>query len=309
MLCAIGTDVMDGTTIISTTKQKRILFYMGRDKTVDPPEIDETSTQTILDDYVPVGSFVLSLTNACAFSIGDDIVVERAGSAEWIRDIGMDQLKGGTTPWLESEEVYVYHRKVVHIDTEHCRQLTLNAPIATAIEQRYGGGSVKLVKAWNNVMSKMGIESLLVKSEYEHGTDVNHASRFVYVRSLRDSWIRNVTVQHFSMHAVLLSSTTMHISVIDVKYVDPKGPAGAADDWDYRTAFENRGQLNLFLRCESHGARHAFDAFASSHEPNAFVNCRANGTVVYSVRYHSSLQRAHVNLPLAMSTSAMALRG
>ena len=197
----------------------------------------------------------------------------------------MDQLNGGAIPWVDNQQAFVYHRKVVPIDTEHCRQLTLNAPIATANEQRYGGGSVKLVKAWtNSMMSNIGIENLLVKREYEHDTGTNHATGLVYAELLRDSRIRNVTLLHLSKFAVQFSKDVMHISVIDVKYLDPKGP-GAAQSWGYRFVFENRGQLNLFLRCESQNARYASVPYQYySHGPNAFVNCIATGTLLYSVR-------------------------
>ena len=67
----------NGTTIIATGNTDRPLFEVHGSRSDSGPLIDELSSQRILQDYVPVGSFILSVSNSCEFSIGDDVVIHR----------------------------------------------------------------------------------------------------------------------------------------------------------------------------------------------------------------------------------------
>ena len=82
----------NGTTIIATGSNHRSLFSIYDSSKDSAPVVDEKSSQRIQQDYVPVGSFVLQVSNSCALNIGDDVMIHRPGSAEWIRDINMNAL-------------------------------------------------------------------------------------------------------------------------------------------------------------------------------------------------------------------------
>lgn len=87
-------DGLDGTTIVATgyddPNYVRTLISVG---TSTPLEVIQESEQQITDAYVPVGTRSFSVASAEQYAVGDDIVVYRPSTAEWIHSIGCDQLE------------------------------------------------------------------------------------------------------------------------------------------------------------------------------------------------------------------------
>lgn len=86
-------DGPNGTTIVATgyddPSYMRTLISVG---TSTPLEIRQESGQQITDAYVPVGTRSFRVASAKQYAVGDDIVVYRPSTAEWIHSIGCDQL-------------------------------------------------------------------------------------------------------------------------------------------------------------------------------------------------------------------------
>lgn len=97
----------DGTIIIATgyddMKYKRALITVGPRSdnleahtshryTIDQVKLVTNSRQAIVDAYVPVGSYSFEVISASNYKPGDQIVVYRPSTQEWIRSIGCDTL-------------------------------------------------------------------------------------------------------------------------------------------------------------------------------------------------------------------------
>src|SRR5690625_3856887 len=72
----------DGTILIAAGTTKRTLIEVsGKGR---PREVPGTR-QNIIDPYVPVGAKSFEIENAAGFEVGDEIIVFRPSTAEWIR--------------------------------------------------------------------------------------------------------------------------------------------------------------------------------------------------------------------------------
>lgn len=74
---------------------------MGVDSSARRSEVDGTRVN-LTADYVPVGATTVAVTDASGFAVDDVVVLERAGSEEWIASIGMDAIE-------DCEEPDCYH--------------------------------------------------------------------------------------------------------------------------------------------------------------------------------------------------------
>ncbi len=103
-------DGRDGTVIIATGyddyKYKRTLITVGpKPDTLEPHTSHRYATatgqikllpeskQAIVDSYVPVGSCSFEVSSASNYKTGDNIVIFRPSTANWIHSIGCDQLE------------------------------------------------------------------------------------------------------------------------------------------------------------------------------------------------------------------------
>jgi len=149
------------TTIVATGKGRRTLIEMGNvaDPATGPP-------LSVTDETVPAGSRTLTLENAGGLRAGDRIVITRPSTAEWIAALRMSGLPGTFAnqrlDWAPGSRNLIWDRTVTAVDPAR-QQITVDAPITTALERRYGGGAVARV-ASNLPMSYAGIESLALES-------------------------------------------------------------------------------------------------------------------------------------------------
>ena len=166
---------------------------------------------------------VFSVTNSCEFSIGQDVAIRRIGSMAWITDINMNAVEndvGGYESWDPVEETYDYFRVVLDIDIETCQNITLNAPLPTAIESKYGGGSIIPISSFSSTLHHIGIEYVRAKSVYEHDASNAHGDRMVEVFNVRHSWFRNITALNLGMSLfTLLSAIASPVSVLLISYL------------------------------------------------------------------------------------------
>jgi len=98
---------------------------------------DKTLLFEITDSYVPWGVKSFTLKSTEGLSVGDNVVVYRPCTLEWIEAIGMMK------QWSQPNEMngfnFHFERQIVAIDGN---RITLNAPTVNAMEDKYGGGFV-----------------------------------------------------------------------------------------------------------------------------------------------------------------------
>ncbi len=229
------------------------------------------NTVAIVADYIPVGSTEISVENVSAFKAGQNIIIERPCTQEWIDELGMKDY-GGETGWLgwkPGQRVVRWERTIENIQGN---KLIIDAPLTTAIDKKFGGGEVHAF-SWLGRISNIGIENLSLESEFnaENLKDENHCWFAVTMENVENAWVRQVQFKHFAGSAVALYETAGKITVEDCIATEPVSEIAG---WR-RNTFFTMGQQTLFLRCYSENGRHDFTTGFMAAGPNAFVQCEA----------------------------------
>jgi len=233
----------------------------------------------ITDKYVPVGARSFHVAHTNGLAVGDRVIVHRPATSRWLRDIGMDVIG-----WLPGNEDIFYERRITRIEGD---LITLDVPLANALDQRYGGG--RLFKyAWPGRIRNIGIEHLEAVSGYDptvlstntyslnHGmvycADMNHPDRFLYVDGAEEVFVQNVISRHFIDGFMQIGKRSRAITVRACRNLQPVGLLSGA----LRYSFDNFGQLVLVQDCFDDHGRHPFANRYTSAGPTAFVDCVAS---------------------------------
>jgi hypothetical protein len=250
----------------------------------------EESKQTITDQYVPVGALSFTVVSAKTFKAGDKVIVKRIGNQDWIKVIGEDTISVGRNRWKPFD--ITYDRTIVAVKGN---TITIDAPVFTAIESRWGGGEI--YKYNDERIEQVGIENLRGISEFnpavrqtkygnmdrdkldpkyqyqgeEYYSDENHYANFVNISNAKNVWVRNMTALHFGTSVVMASAGTKWITIQDCESKEP-----VSQRWGGRRfIFQMNGQFCLVQRCVSQKGRHSFVLQGSEASGNVFLQCTA----------------------------------
>jgi hypothetical protein len=261
----------DGTVLVATGIDRRTLIRIeGNNDTTARPD----ANWEIADGYVPVNASSFHLKNAGGLKAGDTINVIRPSTREWIDALGMTEFGGGTGDWRlvwkPGSRDLVWDRVIKKIDGN---QVTLDAPITTAIENRFGGGRIEAY-SWPGRIWNVGIENLRLESTFDPANpkDEKHSWMAITMENAANVWVRQVTFEHFAGSAVAIYETCKQITVEDCV---SRSPVSEDAGWR-RNTFFTMGQQTLFLRCRAEIGRHDFSAGHCAAGPNAFVQCEAD---------------------------------
>lgn len=262
------------------------LVNIGGESGVKP---QEETKQSITDNYVPVGALSFNVVSAKSFRKGDKVLVRRAGNEDWIKAIGQDTLSAGRNRWRPFN--ISYDRIITDIKGN---TITVDAPIFTAIENRWGGGEV--VKYIDDRIEQIGVENLRGISEYdpsvrtkaygnmdrpsfddpgvryegeEYFSDENHYFNFINISNAKNVWVRNMSALHFGSSVVQSNAGTKWITVQDCESREPVSIRMGAR----RFTFQMNGQGCLVQRCLSQKGRHSFVLQGSEASGNVFFDC------------------------------------
>ena len=244
----------------------------------------EETKQVITDNYVPVGACSFNVRSAKGFSPGDKVSVKRTGNAEWIKEIGQDSAAVGRNQWRPFDITYDRIVTAVNGNT-----ITVDAPIFTAIETRWGGGDI--TKYADERIEQAGVENLRTISEFnpavrskkygnmdrdsyegeEYYSDENHYANCIDVSNAKNVWVRNVSALHFVNSVVICNAGTKWITIQDCESWEPVSMRMGAR----RFTFQINGQFCLVQRCFSQKGRHSFVMQNSGSSGNVFLDCKA----------------------------------
>lgn len=252
------------TKLIATGKGQRKLIVVSG--TGNLHEIPNTRNQ-IKGSYIPVGAKKFRVEHPETYRVGDQVVVFRPGTDRWIADLKMDQIDAiaGTVQWKASDYNLAFERTITAIDGE---TISIDNPIVMAMDERYGGGFLYKYE-FDGRISEVGVENLLLESEFESDIDEDHGWDAVSFSKVQNGWISNVTSRYFGYSCVNLSATSKQITVRDSKCLSPKSQIIGGR----RYSFNNDGQLNLFENCFSLEGRHDYVTGAKVCGPNVFYHC------------------------------------
>ncbi|MFN3190596.1 MAG: dockerin type I domain-containing protein [Aureliella sp.] len=228
-------------------------------------------TRSVTDKYVPVGAKSFHVDSVDGWQVGDEIIVRRPSTAEWIAELGMDNIPprsdgGQVNQWEPGAQFdHSYERVITRIDGN---KLTVNAPLMSSLDRQYGGG---LVFKYNfDRIENVGIENVRGVSDFASDTDEEHARTFIELQAVKDAWVTNVTGQHFVYATVHATSRSMRVTVDDARSLDPKSIITGGR----RYPFVIDGQFVLMRNLFSEEGRHDFvnNSAWRNRGPNVFLD-------------------------------------
>lgn len=268
VLMGEGSNV-DETRLIATTPSRYSLIRVcGSGKREEIPG----SRVSITDKYVPVGSHSFSVSSGKNFKPGDKVVVYRPGTQKWIHDIKMDQIveRKGTRQWQPHEYNLAFERIITRVDGN---TVYIDNPIVMQMEPQYGGGEV-FRYSFDGRISEVGICNLHLESEFANYEDNQHGWIGVQIDKAENCWVENVIAKHFGYSCVSCERNSKNITVNNCRCLEPKSVITGGN----RYSFNNIGQLNLFMNCQSTEGRHDYITGSQVCGPNVFYNCTASQT-------------------------------
>lgn len=283
-------DGEDGTVITATARKQQVLVQIGGNK---GPREDAKSAAEIADDYVPVGAQSFTVQAVENFEVGQSVFVVRRGNAAWISEIGMDRIAlraadpKSTKQWAPFD--LKFDRVITAIDGN---RVTVDAPIACAIERRWGGGALARTDETTRI-ERCGVESLRAVSVFDASktatdggervmVDEDHATHLVAFDSVKNAWARHLTSVAFYHGVATVEGRAKWVTVEDCNALDPVSVITGGR----RYPFDVNGQLVLVQRCFARCARHAFVFGARVPGPNVFLDCRSEHDYATSEPHH-----------------------
>lgn len=263
----------DKTTIVKRGIDRGALLYIEGDMSMsggDTIAIDGTKT--------PAGATTLTIASAKGLKTGDRIRIVRPSTREWIESLGCYDFGGDLdyTGWKPGDIDITWDRTIVSATGN---SITIDAPITTTLDQKYGGGY--LITGYNQgEITECGIENMTLVSEHNtwNPKDEDHCWDAIWMDNTRDCWVRRVNFRSFAGSAVNIQKNTSRITVEDCIASEPVSEVGG---WR-RGVFITRGQQTLVQRCVSRKGIHDFAAGFCAAGPNAFVQCEGEESLGFS---------------------------
>ena len=259
----------NGTRLIATGKDRRSLIQVSG--LGNPKEVKGTRTK-ITNEYVSVGKFFVNVENPENFKVGEEIIIYRPGTANWIKDLQMDKIieRPGTKQWEASGYNLTFERKITDIKGN---QIFVNQPLVMPLEKKYGGAEVYKF-SYSGRIEEVGIENILFESEYTSDTDEEHSWKAIDFDKIDNGWVSNVVSKYFATSCVNLGKYARYITVTDSKCLAAKSVITGGR----RYSFNVDGAFNLVKNCETTEGRHDYVSGAKTMGPNVFYNCKASKT-------------------------------
>lgn len=262
-----GTGMTDEGTVIHATGLDRIgvIRIAGKNNRVDAPAV------AITDQYVPVNASTVTLANTKGLQAGSHVMIHRPSTSNWIDELHTAHFGGGITSlgWKAGQRDIDWDRQIIAIQGN---TVTLDAPLTTALEAKYGAATVSSY-SWEGRITQSGVENLKLSSAY-HQTNLKdeyHRWTAICLENVQDAWVRQVVFEHFAGSAVNVLETAKRITVEDCKSLAPVSEIGG----ERRYTFLTTGQQTLFQRLYAEYGYHDFAVGFCAAGPNVFVQCQS----------------------------------
>ncbi|GAB3955066.1 DUF6298 domain-containing protein [Spirosoma harenae] len=258
---------MSTTTLLGTGFSRETLITI-----CGKPNRQSTKAVAIADAYVPVNANKVRVTNSTDFKVGDGVQIRRPSTKEWIQTVGTDTFGGGISAlgWKPGQRDLFWDRQITAINGS---ELTLDAPLTTALDSAYGGGTIARY-TWPGRITQSGIENLQLESSFDktNPKDEDHRWMAIVLDNVQDAWVRQVVFRHFAGSAVFVQETAKRITVEDCQSLEPVSEIGG----ERRNTFFVKGQQVLCQRLYAESGYHDFAVGYCSAGPNAFVQCESH---------------------------------
>ncbi len=282
VLKGAGSDPSTGTRLRATDpRQYTVIQVTG----AGGRSVVGGTIRNLVQTLVPAGarSFQVDSTNGLA--VGHTVVVKRPSPANWITDLGMDQLgpaSGGdadVVPWAAGSKDLFFDRVITRIEG---KWITVDAPLPQTIEARYGGAQIWRY-IWAGRIQRVGIEGLYGFSDYASPTDEAHAWTFIALGKLQHGWVRDITAQYFGFSAVYAGAGCKWVTVADSRCLDAVSIITGSRRYSFHI---DDAELCLFIDNFARNGRHDFVLGSQVAGPNAFVHCTAESAKADTGPHH-----------------------
>ncbi len=267
----------EATTLLATGVDRRTIVNVGA---VKRPQLGEPVKVTA---DAPAGATVLTLADVGGLAAGDRMVITRPCTDPWIIDLKMNAFSGPTIgdyapqriTWLPGSREVTWDRQIVAVDAAK-KQITLDVPITTALETRYGLGTTAKVTG-NAPIAQVGIEALTLESQVDPAQpkDENHSWIALAIDNTEDAWVRNVTARHFAASGVRVGPRARRVTVEACRV---EAPVSEIAGWR-RANFRVEGQEVLVRDCYAEAGVDDFATGLCAGGPDVFLDCQTKDSV------------------------------
>ncbi|MCZ8512038.1 glycosyl hydrolase family 28-related protein [Paenibacillus filicis] len=266
----------DGTVLIATGTSKRALVQVAGSSGAKQQASD--SPRTITDAYMPVGARSFHVQSVQGLKEGDTVLVRKISNKDFISFIKMDRITPRPDKPSETKMWEPFNLDFDRVITKiEGNEITVDAPLTDAIDTHWGGGTV-IKSSDAGRIEKVGIENLRGDTKYNPNVkktgkgkpylaDENHASHFITLNNVKNSWVKDITAVHFAIYAVSIGKGAKWNTVQDSRNLDMISVLTGG----LRYPFNVEGELNLVQRVYSETARHAFVLGSQVKGPNVFL--------------------------------------
>ena len=276
----------DGTILFATGTAKRNVLEVGG----PAGRLLLPARTPVADLYAPSGARRLRVDDASGFKAGDSVLVRRVGNDRWIHAIAMDQIVEADADVVQFAPFNLdFDRVITAIDGN---TIILDAPIANAIESRWGGGELIRYDDPDRI-EQVGVEQLRVVVEFNpavtavnngvtYFADEDHAATFAALDSVKNAWVREVTSQHLEHSLSNVLRNAKWVTVQDCAAIDMVSLITGSRRYNFKLA----GQLTLVQRNHAETARHAFVVDSRVPGPNVFLDSDSINEFTTSEPHH-----------------------
>lgn len=309
-------DSEDGTVLVATFDRREVFIQVHGKGLYDlEPE------RLFADAFVPCGKSQIALADASGLAVGDHVLVQRYGTAEWISAIGMDrlpsnmrkgpdgQLYDSTKQWAPAYWEF-YDRTITALEGN---LVSLNAPLPSAFGGVAGRGSLsrysfpgrisqvglenfRAVSRWTKrtleeirqmgALPDTGLRDNITPKEGETFDDLRHANFFCVMDSVENAWARNLTLVDFYDMAIFVEKQGKSITIQDCTSLLPDPNFYRIYSYVGRSNFNLAGQMVFIQRCLGVNNRHTFCVHSRVGGPNVFLHCDARNAIASSETHH-----------------------
>jgi len=273
VLRGVGACTNGGTVIYSTSTngpgngplKSQVQGVVVVSGSYSPIPINGTSNN-ITDNYVPVGARSFTVDGQGVLNVGEQVIIHRPSTANWISAIGMDS-NYLNTPWAPGTVDVDEQRVITRIEGN---RIMIDKPITTALDQKYGGGSI-YAYTWPQQFNQVGIEDLCGVSTWAtpNTNDEDHAWTFIKFSYTQNFWVRNVVSHYFGKTCVSVQNGCYYGTVENCQCLSP---ISLIED-ERRYAFDlNSCSLCIVNNCYCQEDRHQFITESLTDGPNVFVD-------------------------------------
>ena len=206
-----------GVVLRGCGRDKTILKKMGYDRGAvvyieGTRDIVTKDTLDVLADVAP-GALTIMVANSPRLTANSRITIWRPSTQEWIDHLGCASFGGGKRmgywAWHPGDLDIRWNRQILAVNGS---TVTLDAPITSSVEARWGGAKA-IIYEQPGLVSECGVENLSLESDYDRALpmDENHCWDGVYVADAENCWVRMVNFRHFAGSAVVIQKSAQQV--------------------------------------------------------------------------------------------------